>query len=161
MRTLSRRFGTEFRRDGEDLVLDPLLNPDGRDRFVDWVNRHRGGVHTTDPQDLDLTDRSITENTRISYPLDANPNVAEGARGPHPETIILLTADAFGVLDRPAADFHLHRVVAALDVSPELLVTRELIYCVADVINKVGFGMVAVAAARRMSARQWQAGQIA
>ena len=52
----------------------------------------------TDPQDFDLSDRSITENTRFSYPLSANPNVAEGARGPHPETIVLLTADAFGVL---------------------------------------------------------------
>lgn len=52
----------------------------------------------TDPQDLDLTDDSITENTRFSYPLSANPNVARGARGPHPETIVLLTADAFGVL---------------------------------------------------------------
>ena len=51
-----------------------------------------------DPQELDLTDRSITENTRFSYPLTANPNVAEGRRGPHPETIVLLTADAFGVL---------------------------------------------------------------
>ncbi len=52
----------------------------------------------TDPQEFDLADRSITENTRFSYPLTANPNVAEGARGPHPETIVLLTADAFGVL---------------------------------------------------------------
>ena len=51
-----------------------------------------------DPQELDLTDSSITENTRFSYPLACNPNVAEGARGPHPETIVLLTADAFGVL---------------------------------------------------------------
>jgi phosphoenolpyruvate carboxykinase (ATP) len=51
-----------------------------------------------DPQELDLGDRSITENTRFSYPLSCNPNVAEGARGDHPETIILLTADAFGVL---------------------------------------------------------------
>jgi phosphoenolpyruvate carboxykinase (ATP) len=51
-----------------------------------------------DPQDLDLSDRSITENTRFSYPLTCNPNVQEGARGPHPETIVLLTADAFGVL---------------------------------------------------------------
>jgi phosphoenolpyruvate carboxykinase (ATP) len=55
-------------------------------------------MEDTDPQDLDLTDRSITENTRFSYPLDCNPNVAEGARGPHPTTIVLLTADAFGVL---------------------------------------------------------------
>ena len=52
----------------------------------------------TDPQELDLTDRTLTENTRISYPLSCNPGVAEGARGPHPRTIVLLTADAFGVL---------------------------------------------------------------
>jgi bacteriorhodopsin len=50
-------------------------------------------------------------------------------------------------------------VVAALDLADSLLVARELIYCIADVVNKVGFGMVAVAAAKRMSARQWQAGQ--
>ena len=52
----------------------------------------------TDPQELDLSDASITENTRFSYPLSCNPNVADGARGTHPETIVLLTADAFGVL---------------------------------------------------------------
>lgn len=51
-----------------------------------------------DPQDLDLSDNSVTENTRFSYPLHCNPNVMEGAKGPHPETIVLLTADAFGVL---------------------------------------------------------------
>ncbi len=55
-------------------------------------------LEDTDPQGLDLADRSITENTRFSYPLSCNPNVMEGARGPHPETIVLLTADAFGVL---------------------------------------------------------------
>lgn len=52
----------------------------------------------TDPQELDLTDGSRTENTRFSYPLSSNPNVAEGGRGGHPRTIVLLTADAFGVL---------------------------------------------------------------
>jgi Phosphoenolpyruvate carboxykinase (ATP) len=50
------------------------------------------------PDELDLGDRSITENTRFSYPLSANPNVMPGARGPHPRSIVLLTADAFGVL---------------------------------------------------------------
>ena len=55
-------------------------------------------IEDTDPQDLDLNDASITENTRFSYPLSCNPNVADGARGDHPETIVLLTADAFGVL---------------------------------------------------------------
>ena len=55
-------------------------------------------IEDTDPQELDLNDASLTENTRFSYPLSCNPNVADGARGAHPETIVLLTADAFGVL---------------------------------------------------------------
>ena len=32
-------------------VIDPMFNPDGRDRFVDWANRHRGGVANADPED--------------------------------------------------------------------------------------------------------------
>ncbi|MFQ5551036.1 MAG: M14 family metallopeptidase, partial [Gemmatimonadales bacterium] len=37
--------------DNTVIVLDPLLNPDGRDRFVDWVNRNRGRVATSDSAD--------------------------------------------------------------------------------------------------------------
>lgn len=33
------------------VIIDPSLNPDGRDRFVGWVNRNRGSVPTTDSQD--------------------------------------------------------------------------------------------------------------
>ena len=55
-------------------------------------------IEDTDPQDFDLFDGSRTENTRFAYPLTCNPGVAEGAAGPHPKTIVLLTADAFGVL---------------------------------------------------------------
>jgi phosphoenolpyruvate carboxykinase (ATP) len=50
------------------------------------------------PDQLDLSDDSIAENTRFAYPLDANPNIMPGGQGPHPQTIVLLTADAFGVL---------------------------------------------------------------
>ncbi len=50
------------------------------------------------PDELDLFDGSLAENTRFSYPLDANPNVMPNGRGPAPKTIVLLTADAFGVL---------------------------------------------------------------
>ncbi|MGQ0502288.1 MAG: phosphoenolpyruvate carboxykinase (ATP) [Panacagrimonas sp.] len=50
------------------------------------------------PDELDLNDNSIAENTRFSYPLDVVPNVMPNAQGPHPQTIVLLTADAFGVL---------------------------------------------------------------
>ncbi|MBB33138.1 MAG: phosphoenolpyruvate carboxykinase (ATP) [Acidimicrobiaceae bacterium] len=55
-------------------------------------------IAETDPQEFDLTDGSRTENTRFAYPLTCNPGVADGAKGPHPKTIVLLTADAFGVL---------------------------------------------------------------
>ncbi len=55
-------------------------------------------IEDTDPQEFDLTDGSITENTRFAYGLDTNPSVRQGASGPHPQTIVLLTADAFGVL---------------------------------------------------------------
>ncbi|MBT3340341.1 MAG: phosphoenolpyruvate carboxykinase (ATP) [Planctomycetes bacterium] len=51
-----------------------------------------------DPQELDLFDTSVTENTRFSYALECNPDVMPGAKGGHPKTIVLLTADAFGVL---------------------------------------------------------------
>ncbi len=55
-------------------------------------------IEETFPLEFDLSDGSRTENTRFAYPLTCNPGVAEGAKGPHPETIVLLTADAFGVL---------------------------------------------------------------
>lgn len=43
-------------------------------------------------------DGYITENTRAAYPLRYIPNCAISGMGSHPKTIILLTADAFGVL---------------------------------------------------------------
>lgn len=33
------------------LIIDPMFNPDGRDRFVNWANGNRGVVPTTDIQD--------------------------------------------------------------------------------------------------------------
>jgi len=32
-------------------LIDPMYNPDGRARFVNWVNGNRGGTPTADPQD--------------------------------------------------------------------------------------------------------------
>ena len=46
----------------------------------------------------DLDDASLTENTRACYPLDFIPNVDLSGMAPHPSTVIMLTADAFGVL---------------------------------------------------------------
>jgi phosphoenolpyruvate carboxykinase (ATP) len=47
---------------------------------------------------LDLDDDRFTENTRAAYPLTFIDNAEPEARGGHPETVIMLTADAFGVL---------------------------------------------------------------
>jgi len=46
----------------------------------------------------DFDDESVTENTRAAYPIDYIDNAILSARGPHPQNVVLLTADAFGVL---------------------------------------------------------------
>jgi phosphoenolpyruvate carboxykinase (ATP) len=51
-----------------------------------------------DNGELDLDDNSITENSRGAYPLDFIPNVTIGGKTSNPKNIIMLTADAFGVL---------------------------------------------------------------
>jgi phosphoenolpyruvate carboxykinase (ATP) len=47
---------------------------------------------------LDLHDDSKTENTRGAYPLGFIDNSVAGGQGGHPKNVIMLTADAFGVL---------------------------------------------------------------
>jgi phosphoenolpyruvate carboxykinase (ATP) len=66
----TRRFGTIL----ENVILDPVTNK------------------------IDLDDDSITENTRASYPLSFLPSTIETGKAGHPRTIIMLTADAFGVM---------------------------------------------------------------
>jgi phosphoenolpyruvate carboxykinase (ATP) len=46
----------------------------------------------------DYTDGSITENTRVSYPIHHIENIAIPSIGGSPKNIFFLTADAFGVL---------------------------------------------------------------
>ena len=46
----------------------------------------------------DFDDGSLTENARVAYPMHYIPNASESGRAPHPQTIIMLTADASGVL---------------------------------------------------------------
>ena len=47
---------------------------------------------------LDLTDASLTENTRSCYPVEFIPNVDLSGRGGQPKNVFMLTCDAFGVL---------------------------------------------------------------
>jgi len=48
--------------------------------------------------ELDFDDNSLAENTRGAYPIDFIPNASERNLGPVPKNVIMLTADAFGVL---------------------------------------------------------------
>jgi len=47
---------------------------------------------------LDLDDDSLTENTRAAYPITHIPQARHDGRGGHPSHIVMLAADAFGVL---------------------------------------------------------------
>jgi phosphoenolpyruvate carboxykinase (ATP) len=66
----TRRFGTIM----ENVVIDP------------------------DTRMPNFDDGSKTENTRCAYPLDFIPNASPTGRAGHPNNIIMLTADAFGVM---------------------------------------------------------------
>lgn len=66
----TRRFGTLL----ENVILDP------------------------DSRQVNLDDASRTENTRAAYPLHMLDNIQESGMGHHPVHVIMLTADAFGVL---------------------------------------------------------------
>ncbi|MEO0972477.1 MAG: phosphoenolpyruvate carboxykinase (ATP) [Pseudomonadota bacterium] len=49
-------------------------------------------------REVDYSDVSITQNTRCSYPIEYIPNAKLPCMGAHPNNVIMLTADAFGVL---------------------------------------------------------------
>ena len=66
----TRRFGTVL----ENVVIDP------------------------DTRALDLDDDRYTENTRAAYPISFIDNAVGSGQGGHPKNVVMLTADAFGVL---------------------------------------------------------------
>ncbi len=66
----TRRFGTVL----ENVVMDPQT------------------------RELDFDDNTLAENTRGAYPIEFIPNTSEHNLGPVPSNVIMLTADAFGVL---------------------------------------------------------------
>ncbi|MBD5199196.1 MAG: phosphoenolpyruvate carboxykinase (ATP) [Bacteroidales bacterium] len=47
---------------------------------------------------IDFADKSVTENTRVSYPIEHIDKIAPGSHGPAAKNVIFLSADAFGVL---------------------------------------------------------------
>ena len=69
-----------------------------------WAASHRFGavlenvVYDERSRELDLESDAKTENTRSAYPIEFIPNIVPGSKGGHAKTIVMLTADAFGVL---------------------------------------------------------------
>ena len=76
--------------------LDPKSEPEifaaiKKDALLENVVYDDDGV-------IDYSDSSKTENTRVSYPIHHIENHKEDLMAGHPQNIIFLTADAFGVL---------------------------------------------------------------
>ena len=55
--------------------------------------------HLDDNGEIDFADKSVTENTRVSYPIDHIENIVRPiSSAPAAKNVIFLSADAFGVL---------------------------------------------------------------
>jgi len=55
-------------------------------------------IFKQDSDEIDFEDTSITQNTRVSYPINFIENIQVPSVGENPKNIFFLTADAFGVL---------------------------------------------------------------
>ena len=77
--------------------LDPEKEPDiyGAIRFESILENV---VFDEETREVDYSDKSKTENTRVSYPIHLIDNIKPGSCASHPNNIIFLTCDAFGVL---------------------------------------------------------------
>lgn len=91
--------------------LDPEGEPEiyGAIRFGSLVENV---IMDPETREFDFDDNSLTDNTRVGYPVDFISNAAIPGVGGIPKVIIFLTADAFGVLppisklDENAAMYH-------------------------------------------------------
>ena len=68
--------------DSTVVILDPMFNPDGRNRFTVWVNRNRGTVPVADPQDREHDEPWPSGRTN-HYLFDLN---RDWLPAQHPET---------------------------------------------------------------------------
>lgn len=69
-----------------------IYNAIRRDALLENVTVDKNGK-------IDFTDKSVTENTRVSYPIDHIEKIVKPiSHGPAAKNVIFLSADAFGVL---------------------------------------------------------------
>jgi phosphoenolpyruvate carboxykinase (ATP) len=80
------------------LNLGPATEPEIFAASQRWGTVLENVVVDHDSREPDFNDKSRTENTRLAYPLSVIANASRSGRAPHPKAIVMLTADAFGVL---------------------------------------------------------------
>ena len=78
--------------------LSREAEPEIYDTTRRWGSVLENVVLHDETKEPDFDDGSLTENGRVAYPLHYIPNASDTGLAPHPKTIIMLTADAFGVL---------------------------------------------------------------
>jgi phosphoenolpyruvate carboxykinase (ATP) len=78
------------------------LSPTGEPEIYDTTRRFgtilENVVMDEATRRLDLDSEALTENTRACYPVSHIPNATRRGTGGHPRIILMLTADAFGVM---------------------------------------------------------------
>ncbi|MEZ5426532.1 MAG: phosphoenolpyruvate carboxykinase [Pyrinomonadaceae bacterium] len=78
------------------------LNPEAEPDIYKTTSMYRtvleNVVFDKETLDIDLDDASRTENTRASYPIESINNIVEAGHAGNAQNVIMLTADAFGVL---------------------------------------------------------------
>lgn len=91
-----------FNIEGGSYAKTINLSPEDEPLIYDAANRFEtileNVVVSPDTRRPIFEDGSKTENTRCAYPLAHLSNMEPTMRGPHPENIVFLSADAFGVL---------------------------------------------------------------
>ncbi|MGB7204206.1 MAG: phosphoenolpyruvate carboxykinase [Anderseniella sp.] len=63
-----------------------------------WGSVLENVVVDPETRTADFDDASLTQNGRVAYPMHYIPNASETGMAPHPKNVIMLTADASGVL---------------------------------------------------------------
>ena len=85
-------------KDGDSALFFGLSGTGKTTLSADRFGALLENVPLNEERQPDYDDGSVTENTRVGYPVNYISNaVIPGVAG-HPKTVIFLTADAYGVL---------------------------------------------------------------
>jgi phosphoenolpyruvate carboxykinase (ATP) len=94
--------------------LSPDKEPDIHAAAQQFATVYENVVLSDETHEPEFDNNQYTDNTRLAYPLSAIANASSSGVAPHPKAIVMLSADAFGVLpaiarltEQQAMDFYL------------------------------------------------------